>query len=56
MNEYVVASFTHGGFSDWASEPMTLDEAQEFVADPPGCWTPRQQDELVIFRLEEVQP
>lgn len=56
MNEYVVASFTHGQFTAWASEPMTLDEAQEFVANPPACWTPRQQDQLVIFRLEEVEP
>lgn len=50
MNEYVVASFTHGQFTAWASD------AQEFVANPPGCWTPRPQDQLVIFRLEEVEP
>ena len=55
MSDYVVAMFTHGSFHGWASDPLTEEEAAEFVADPPGTWKPRPQDELRIFELIEVQ-
>lgn len=53
-DQYVVALYTMGSFHGWASDPMDLDEAEEFVADPPGVWKPRPQDRLVIFELSEV--
>jgi hypothetical protein len=52
--DHVVGEFTHGSFHGWASDPMTLDEARAFVANPPDVWKPRPQDCLRIFELVEV--
>lgn len=56
MNDdlYAVALYTHGSFHGWASDPMDLEDCQEFVADPPDCWAPRRQEQLVIYELTEV--
>lgn len=52
---YVVALYTHGSFNGFATDPGTLDEAREFVADPPNVWRPRPQDSLLVFELTEVE-
>ena len=54
MREYAVALTTMGSFHGWATDPLDIDEAREFVADPPECWKPRPQDDLVIYELTEV--
>ena len=52
---YVVAIYTMGSFHGWATGPLSLDEAEDFVMDPPECWKPRPQDALVIYELTEEQ-
>jgi hypothetical protein len=52
--DYVVAFYTHGSFHGWATDPVTLEDAEAFVADPPEEWMPRPQDSLEIFYLERV--
>lgn len=52
--DYVVAMFTMGSFREFVTDPGTLDEAMEFVADPTECHRPRPQDSLRIFELSEV--
>lgn len=54
ITDYVVGTFTMGSFKEWCTDPGTLDEAREFVADPPEVWAPRPQDSLRIFELVEV--
>ncbi len=54
--DHAVALYTHGMFAQWASDPMSLDEAREFVANPSSSiWEPRPQDQLVILQLTEVE-
>jgi hypothetical protein len=55
MTQYAVAIYTMGSFHGWATDPMTQDECEDFVADPPDVWAPRPQDTLVIFELMPVQ-
>jgi hypothetical protein len=50
----VVAIFTFGSFHGWCTDPCSLDEAREFVRNPPAVWAPRPQDRLVILELAEV--
>lgn len=51
---YAVALYTFGSFHGWASDPMTLAEAEEFVENPASAWAPRPQDRLVTFELFEL--
>ncbi|MGH9095291.1 MAG: hypothetical protein ACRDXE_09035 [Acidimicrobiales bacterium] len=51
---YVVGMFTMGSFKGWCTDPMTLAECREFVADPPQVWAPRPQDALCVFELVEI--
>lgn len=53
--QYVVVAFTFGSFRDFQTDPMTLDEAHAFVADPPDWCKPRPQDSLRIYELTEVE-
>lgn len=52
--QYAVALYTFGSFHGWASDPLSIEEAKAFVANPPDVWRPRQQDFLIIFELTEV--
>lgn len=52
---YVVALHTFGSFHGFASDPLELEEAKAFVADPPDIWRPRPQDSLDIYELVEVE-
>lgn len=51
MSAYVVAMLTHGSFHGWVTDPLSHEEAVEFVADPPQVWRPRPQDTLVVYEL-----
>lgn len=55
MTEYAVAIYVMGGFSEWVTDPGTLEEAQEFIADPPDVHTLRPQDHFVVFELSRHQ-
>lgn len=55
MSQYAVAAYTFGSFRDFVMDPGTLEEAQEFVANPPDWYgSLREQDSLRIFELVEV--
>ena len=54
--QYVIGSFTFGSFRGWATDPLDAEEVRKFLADPPGVWQPRPQDELVVFELTQVDP
>lgn len=53
--DHVVVSFTMGSFHGFATDPLTREECDAFVADPPPVWAPRPQDSLVIFELTRVE-
>lgn len=52
---YVVASFTFGSFREFVTDMLELEEAREWIAQPPDWYGPlRQQDSLRIYELVEV--
>ena len=53
--DHVVAMFTMGSFREFSTDPMSEQEARDFVANPPEIHKPRPQDHLRIFRLEPVE-
>lgn len=55
MSEYAVAMYVMGGFSEWVTDPGPLEEAQEFIANPPEWHALRPQDHFVIFELRRVE-
>lgn len=54
-SRHVVALFTHGTFTAWCTDPVTLQEAVEFIDDPPESWSLRPQDRFVVFELGEPE-
>ena len=53
QNAFVVAEYTFGSFRQFVTDPVTIEEALEIVANPSAPWRP--QDSFRIFELVEYE-